>query len=108
MRQVRLSALAALDLAGIWDYVATQSENPETAKRILARIGESLILFRHTPLAGRQRSEMGPNIRSFVTGNYVVYYRSTDEEVLILRIVHGSRDQETIDFGESGGPYSNR
>jgi plasmid stabilization system protein ParE len=93
MRQIQLSALAGLDLSGIWDHVATQSGNPEIANKVLERIGERLMLLRRVPLVGRLRSDIDQGLRSFVI-EQLIYYR-------ILRIIHGKRDQGLIDLGES-------
>jgi plasmid stabilization system protein ParE len=40
-------------------------------------------------------------VRSSVVGRYVVIYRFTDDELQILRIIHGSRDIPRL-FGDPG------
>jgi plasmid stabilization system protein ParE len=37
-------------------------------------------------------------MRSLPVGNYVVYYRETDEHVLIMRVVHAARSKRKL-FG---------
>ncbi len=45
------------------------------------------------PNIGRRRDEdLRPGLRSFPVGEYVVIYRVQDEDVLILRVLHGGRD----------------
>jgi plasmid stabilization system protein ParE len=39
-------------------------------------------------------------LRSVVVGYYVVFFVVTDDEVQIRRIVHGSRDTQSISFDE--------
>jgi plasmid stabilization system protein ParE len=34
-------------------------------------------------------------------GKYVVFFQSTDDELMIVRIIHGSRDIESV-FRETG------
>jgi plasmid stabilization system protein ParE len=50
---------------------------------------------------GRARdSDLGSGRRSLPVGRYVIVYRVVDEfersDVLILRVVHGSRDMEEL------------
>ena len=49
---------------------------------------------------GRRRPEFGSAVRSFVVENHVTYYRP-DKELLIARVLHGSRDQAAA-WQESG------
>jgi toxin ParE1/3/4 len=50
---------------------------------------------------GRPRDELGAGVRSVVVGRYVVFYRFTDTELVVLRIIHGSRDIPS-EFGDPG------
>jgi toxin ParE1/3/4 len=48
---------------------------------------------------GRSRDrDLRPSLRSFPVGNYVIIYRLDDEDVLILRVLRGSRNIEAL-FG---------
>ena len=48
---------------------------------------------------GRRRDEdLRPGLRSFPVGEYVIVYRTEDEDVLILHVVRGSRKIEAL-FG---------
>jgi len=102
MKQVRFSAHAELDLDGIWQYVAVQSGSFETANKVLDEIGRHIVLLRHTPLAGRRREDIRPEMRSFTAGSYMIYYRVVEGQVVISRIIHGSREQ-TAAFSEQPG-----
>lgn len=45
------------------------------------------------PQMGRRREEdLRPGLRSFAVGAYVILYRTDAEDVLILRVIRGSRD----------------
>jgi toxin ParE1/3/4 len=59
------------------------------------------------PLIGRDRPELGPQIRSFPFDSYVVFYRPSDTGVVILRVLHGSRDVEVV-FGVRDRPEAVR
>ena len=87
----RLSELAENDLREIWLYVAADA-SIERADKLLDAIGERFALLAAHPRVGRRRPEFGRGVRSFVVENHVIYYRA-EKELLIARILHGSRDQ---------------
>ena len=94
MSRVRLSELAQSDLDGIWLHVA-QEASLETADRLIDEIVQRFELLSRNPAAGHFREELAPGVRSFSVGNYLIYYRDTAGRVLIARVLHGSRDQQT-------------
>ncbi len=46
--------------------------------------------------SGAPRPQWGTDVRMIVHGKYLVVYRSRDEVVQILRIVHGARDLDAL------------
>jgi toxin ParE1/3/4 len=89
----RLAPLARADLDDIWLYVA-QHASPQTADRLIDAITQPFAFLARYPNAGRPRDDLGLDVRSFPVRNYIIYYRSTaDEGVLIARVLHGSRDE---------------
>jgi toxin ParE1/3/4 len=48
--------------------------------------------------AGRERPELAPRLRSFPAGRYVLFYRPIGGGIEIVRVLHGSRDIDSI-FG---------
>ncbi len=42
------------------------------------------------------RPELGEGIRSFPSGNYVIFYRTVEGGIEIMRVLHGARDIEKI------------
>jgi len=38
----------------------------------------------------------GPNIRSFLVGNYVVFYRPIQDSIEVARVLHGARDIDAL------------
>jgi toxin ParE1/3/4 len=87
----RLSELAEQDLLETWLHVAADA-SVERADRLLEAIGQRFELLAEHPRMGRQRPEFGSDVRSFVVENHVIYYRP-EKELLIARVLHGSRDQ---------------
>ncbi|HKD56023.1 MAG TPA: type II toxin-antitoxin system RelE/ParE family toxin, partial [Hyphomicrobiaceae bacterium] len=44
------------------------------------------------PLAGRQRPELTPGLRSFPTGDYIVFYLPLADGIEVVRILSGYLD----------------
>lgn len=96
----QLAPKAANDLDNIWIYVARESGSLEIANRLIDSITDRFFLLASHPQVGRVRNDdLGPGRRSFPVGEYVIVYRIEDENVLILRVVHGRRDLEAL-FGD--------
>jgi toxin ParE1/3/4 len=90
MRPVIRSVQAEEDLLEIWDYVA--DDDPDAADALLRKIAAAMQMIAENPEAGRLRLELAPDIRSFGVGKYLIFYRSTEGGILVVRILHGARD----------------
>jgi len=89
----RRSLLADSDLDDIWYYVASQSGSTDIADRLIASITDRFLLLASHPNLGRARDEdLRPGLRTFPVGEYVILYRIEDEDVVILRVLRGSRN----------------
>ena len=78
------------DLDSIWNYIAV--DNIRAADRLLDRIGDVFAMLVQTPLAGRERPEVGRGLRSFAVGNYVIFYTARSYGVEIVRVMNGRQD----------------
>ena len=94
MPTVKVAAAAEEDLRKIWAYVAER--NPEAASKLIKDITGKFTLLRDHPLMGRDQSRLLVNLRSFVVRDYFIFYQPFDDGVEILRVLHGSRDIESI------------
>ncbi len=95
MKRYRLSALAELDLEEIWLYVA-QDSGVTRADRLVDAIARGLDLLVAHPDAGRARDEIASDLRSFPVKSCVIYYQTSEQGVLVSRVLHGKRDQEAV------------
>ena len=90
------SPQADSDLDSIWYYVASESGSVEIADRLIDSITERFLLPANYPNIGRRRDDdLRPGLRSFPVGEYVIY-RLQDEDVLILRVLRGSRNIQAL------------
>jgi len=48
------------------------------------------------PRAGRRRDDLQPGLRGFPVGAYIVLYRIDEGDVVIVRVLRGSRDLDGI------------
>ncbi len=48
------------------------------------------------PELGPRRDDLSPGLRVHFHQKYALYYRHTDREVVIVRVLHGSRDARAL------------
>ena len=89
---VRPRALA--DLAEIWAYIAADS--PDQADAFVDLVDSKFQALSRRPGVGRRRPELSSHIRSLAVGRYVVFYRPLSRGIEVVRVLHGSRDIESI------------
>ena len=89
---VRPHALA--DLAEIWAYIADDS--PDRADAFVDLVDSKFQALSRRPGVGRRRPELAPDIRSLTVGRYVVFYLPISRGIEVVRVLHGSRDIESI------------
>ena len=87
---------AEADLLEIWLYVAQDS--PRAADRLLDRIETQCRLLADNPRLGRARPEIAPDARAWKVGRYLVLYREQGDGIEVVRVVHGARRIERIEF----------
>ena len=84
---------AAADLDHIWYYVAKESGSAELADRLVDAITERFYLLSTHPRVGRERPDLRPGLRSFPVEDYVILYRITAaDDVVILHVPHSRQD----------------
>ena len=88
------SQAAENDLIDVWFAIATDS--PLAADRFLDVVAERILQLATFPESGPRRPDIGAEVRALTVANYLVLYRSADDRVEIVRIVHGARDVSTL------------
>ena len=92
----RLAPQADADLEDIAFYVFVQSGSLEIADRLIDSISERFAMLGRHPRMERRRDDLRPGMRTFPVGDYLVLYRVEASEVLVQRVVRGSRDLEAL------------
>ena len=89
----RVSPQAEAELDAIWYHTATQSSSIEVADRVIDNLTSHFHLLATNPHLGRRRDDdLASGLRSFPVGEYLIFYRVDQIDVLILHVVRGSRD----------------
>ena len=94
MTHLTFTALAEQDLEAIGDDIAT--DNPARAASFIQELRVQCQRIAATPQGYRLRPERGDDNRSCTHGHYVIFFVATQEDVTIIRILHGARDLPPI------------
>lgn len=86
-----LSPEAEQDLSDIFDYTEMEF-GLDQAVQYLKDLERSFIQLCSNPSIGRERTEIRPELYSFVSQSHVVFYRILNDHLRVVRVLHGSRD----------------
>lgn len=96
MARVFYTAQADADLLDLWDYIA--QDNPTAATAQLRQIAASCQTLADMPGISRARPEIRRGLRTWPIGSYLVLHRDTAGGIEVVRVVHGARDLDALDF----------
>lgn len=92
--RLAITPLAEQDLESIADYIA--QDNPARAVTFVRDLQGQCQRLVVNPSGYRLRPELGDGIRSCAYGRYVIFFVTTPDEVIVIRILHGARDLLTV------------
>jgi toxin ParE1/3/4 len=90
MRRLTRTVTAESDLEEILEYLTTHS--PPAASKFATDFEARCQLLPSQPNTGRPRDDLAPGLRSVVVGRYVAFFLVTDDDVVIVRVLHGARN----------------
>ena len=99
MKYPKFSVLAQQDLYEIAAYVS--ADNPSAAARVINAIEETAVRIAANSRIGRivDSATLCDGLRFLPCArftNFHIYYRTVDEDVVIVRILHGARDASLL------------
>lgn len=94
MPRIRKTPRARHDAIEIWAYIAR--DNIDAADKLIDEIETCLQSLARMPLSAEAVPFIGEGIRRTSVGNYVIYYRPSDDGIQVLRILHGARQPEDL------------
>jgi toxin ParE1/3/4 len=93
MRQILQTKTAVRDLDAIWDYIAVEHDNPESANKLIDEFDTSYRLLATNPLLGQSVEWLSAHLRRFaVRKNYIIFYEPIPDGILIVRVLHAARN----------------
>lgn len=95
--KVRITAEAERDLEDIAEFIA--QDNPQRALAVILELRDKCLDLAATPLAFAlvpRYERFG--VRRRVHGNYLIFYRVEEKEIIILHVLHGAMDYAGILF----------
>lgn len=71
-------------------------DSPDQADAFVDLVDSKFQSLSRRPGMGRRRPELSSDIRSLAVGRYVVFYLPVSRGIEVVRVLHGSRDIESI------------
>ena len=95
MKGFVLTPRAKQDVGDIWDYIA--DDNIEAADRVINALETTMIKLAKSPGIGHSREELtDKRHRFFLVYSYLIIYQLETKPLQIIRILHASRDVQSI------------
>lgn len=101
MNKLYLSQAAQDDLSEIKVYISDVLENTSAAISTVEKIIKRIRILKSHAAAGALLSsiaDVDSDYRFLVSGNYIVFYRESNGEVYVDRVLYGRRDYLRILF----------
>lgn len=92
MPHIELDEDALADLDGIYDHIGRSLKSPQAAEHTIDRIHAACHRYASQPGMGEIRPDLGPDLRIFSVGSYVVIYRPLPDGIRALRVLLGRRN----------------
>ncbi|WP_338401622.1 type II toxin-antitoxin system RelE/ParE family toxin [Sphingomonas ursincola] len=89
-----MSEAASQDIDDAYDYVA--EFNPDAADRQTDRFQSLFAKLAEMPGIGAPRYDLVEGMRSRGVGRYLIHYQVSADDLIIVRVAHGARDQASL------------
>jgi toxin ParE1/3/4 len=97
MPRLELSRDARQDLLEIAAYIARESGSDRRGDAFLEAVFATCETLATHPEMGQLRTEFATGqYRSFSVGSYVIFFRPTNNGIVVARVLHGSRDHYSV------------
>ena len=97
MREVVYRPRAAFDVESIVTYISVVLHSPQAAENWYAQLLEALDLLCGQPMLGREFNDTylkHQNRRSFLVGNYRLFYSFSANTLTVWRVLHTTQDMD--------------
>lgn len=90
MRRLNRTDTVLGEIGAALEYLEQYS--PPAAERLSDGVDRATQLLLSNPFMGKDRSNLRSGYRSVLVGDYFLFYRVTDTELVLLRFIYGRRD----------------
>ncbi len=87
MPKIEFADEARRDIESIVAYTI-ENWGADQAKRYVHGLQETCLRLAELPTIGKLAEWLAPNLRSFPYQSHVIYYRGTDEGIVVIAIIH--------------------
>jgi toxin ParE1/3/4 len=94
VRRCEITRLASQDLNVISDYFLEY--NVGAGERFVQGFNQKCMRLAQFPNMGKSYASIRPWLRGLPLQDYIIFYRVTDEALMILRVVHGRQDLSAL------------
>jgi len=94
MRALRITVPASQDLEEISDYFLRKSI--DAGDRFITTFSQQCQHIAQFPYIGKSYDFIKPGLRGLLVMGYIVFYRVSDTDIEILRVVSGYRDLKNV------------
>ena len=94
MARYLINVLATQDLNDIADYFATY--NVRAGEKFFKSFNQKCKQLVSFPNSGKNYKEIAPDLKGIALSGYIIFYRTIDDGVEILRVISGRRDLPVI------------
>ena len=95
VRNLTVTVRALQDIEDILLF-SEQQWGRDGADRYAENLRAALTSLTRFPGIGRNRDDNAPGLLSYPVGEHVVFYRVTDDDVIVRRLVHSRRDLGSV------------
>jgi len=108
MNKIHYSHESSSDLDDIKRHITEELNSPIAAKNTIAKILRKIrLLEKHAELGAPLSPKVNfeTNYRFLVSGSYLIFYRTDEADIFVIRIIYGGRDYISILFGDLESDY---
>jgi toxin ParE1/3/4 len=95
MARLLLSRRAKVVLLQIWVYLAEKA-GIATADRIVRFLYDRCDFLANNAGLGQLQPQLGEGVRTYSAKSYMIFFERRTDGINVLRVVHGSRDWESL------------
>lgn len=94
MLAIVVTPTAEVDLVEIW--LAIARDKPLAADKMIDRFHATFGTLASNPGIGQSVDRYRKGLRCFSVGKYVVFFKPTEQELVVYRVLHGARNMDDI------------